>query len=188
MFFALPGFSTTPRDKATYMSAGIASSSSSSSTCGSAWKIVPTPNVGSGYNELYNIAVVSSNDVWAVGRYSDGSGYHALTMHWDGSSWSIVPSPNVGSSFNQLFSATAVASNNVWAVGSSSDNNLLFQILIEHWDGNQWSTVASPLAPGTSSFLYGIAAVTSNDIWAVGYTQIGFSAQQPLSAHWDGSS
>jgi hypothetical protein len=123
-----------------------------------------------------------------VGRYSDATGYKTLAMHWDGSAWSIVPSPNVGSSFNHLFSVAAASSNNVWAVGASSNNNVLFQTLIEHWDGAQWSTIASPLAPGTSSYLYGIAAVAANDIWAVGYIQVGFSAQQPLTLHWDGIS
>lgn len=141
--------------------------SPSSPDCGNAWRIVPSPNIGSGNNELYGVGVVSANDVWAVGRYSDATGYKTLAMHWDGSAWSTVSSPNVGSSFNQLFSVTVASSNNVWAVGASSNNKLLFQTLIEHWDGAQWSTIASPLAPGTSSFLYGIAAVAANDIWAV---------------------
>ena len=159
-----------------------------SSGCPAEWRIVPSPNVGSGNNELYGIDAVSANDVWAVGRYSDAAGYKTLSTHWDGSTWSILSTPNVGSSFNQIYSIAAVSSNNAWAVGASSNDNLIYQTLIEHWDGNQWSVVASPLAPGTSSFLYGIAAVAANDIWAVGYIQVGFSAQQPLNMHWDGSS
>ena len=160
----------------------------SSGDCGNAWRIISTPNVGSGNSELYGVEVVSANDVWAVGRYSDATGYKTLAMHWDGSAWSIVASPNVGSQFNQLFSVTAISSDNVWAVGASSDNNVLFKPLIEHWNGVQWSVVTAPLAPGTSSFLYGTASVAANDIWAVGYIQVGFSAQQPLVVHWDGSS
>jgi hypothetical protein len=160
----------------------------SSTDCGSAWRIVPSPNLGSGNNELYGLGVVSANDIWAVGRFSDAAGYKTLAIHWDGSVWNIVTTPNVGSNFNQLYSVAAVSSNNVWTVGASSDNNVLFQPLIEHWDGMQWSTVANPLAPGTSAFIYGIASLAANDIWAVGYIQVGFSAQQPLAVHWDGSS
>jgi hypothetical protein len=162
--------------------------SAASASCPAAWNIVPSPNVGSGNNELYGIDAASANDVWAVGRYNDAAGYKTLALHWNGSAWSIVATPNVGSAFNQIFSVAAISSNNAWAVGASSNDNLIYQTLIEHWDGNQWSVVPSPLAPGTSSFLYGIAAVAANDIWAVGYIQVGFSAQKPLTMHWDGSS
>jgi hypothetical protein len=158
-----------------------------SQNCG-AWKIVPSPNFGSGNNELYGLAVVSANDVWAVGRYDDAGGYKTLSLHWDGSAWNIVSTPNVGSKFNQLFSLAAVSPNNVWAVGASSNDNVLFQPMIAHWDGTQWSIVPAAVAPGSSAFLYGIAAVAANDIWAVGYIQVGFSVQQPLIMHWDGSS
>ena len=168
--------------------ANATAESLSSSDCGSAWRIVPSPNLGSGNNELYGLGVVSANDIWAAGRFSDATGYKTLAMHWDGNVWNIVTTPNVGSSFNQLYSVAAVSSNNVWAVGASSDNNVLFQPLIEHWDGTQWSTIGNPLAPGTSAFIYGIFSVAANDIWAVGYIQIGFSAQQPLAVHWDGNS
>jgi hypothetical protein len=37
---------------------------------GSAWTIVPSPNVGSGNNSLAAVAARSANDVWAVG-YAD---------------------------------------------------------------------------------------------------------------------
>jgi hypothetical protein len=156
--------------------------------CGTAWRIFPSPNFGSGNNELYGIGVASANDVWAVGRHSDAAGYKTLSMHWDGSAWNIVSTPNVGSAFNQLFSVAALSPNDAWAVGASSDENVIYQPLIAHWDGTQWSIVSSALAPGSSAFLYGIAAIAADDIWAVGYIQIGFSAQQPLIMHWDGSS
>ena len=164
------------------------SASLSAQDCGTAWRIVPSPNLGSGDNELYGIDAVSANNVWAVGRYNDVDGYKTLSMRWDGSVWSVVPTPNAGSRFNQLFSVAALSSNDAWAVGASSNANLINQTLIAHWDGTQWSIVPSPLAPGTSSFLYGIAAIAANDIWAVGYIQVGFSAQQPLTMHWDGTS
>ena len=162
--------------------------SSAPVSCPAEWRIVSSPNFGSGNNELYGIDAVSTNDVWAVGRYDDQAGYKTLAMHWNGNAWTIAPTPNVGTRFNQIYSVVTISSNNAWAVGASSNDNLIYQTLIEHWDGNQWSVVPSPLAPGTSSFLYGIAAVTANDIWAVGYIQVGFSAQQPLTMHWDGSS
>lgn len=155
--------------------------------CGRAWRMVPSPNVGSGNNELYALAVLSANDIWAAGRYSTAAGYFTLTMHWDGSIWSVVPSPNVGTKFNQLGALAAVSPGDIWAVGSWSNDNLVNQTLIQHWDGTAWSVVTSPVAAGTSAFLYGAAALSANDVWAVGYTNIGVTAQLTLVEHWDGS-
>src|SRR5438132_4456964 len=94
----------------------VLGSTTSAADCGSAWRIVPSPNQGSGNNELYGLGVVSASDIWAVGRFSDAAGYKTLAMRWEGSAWNIVATPNVGSAFNQLFSVAAVSSNNEWAV------------------------------------------------------------------------
>ena len=40
--------------------------------------------------------------------------------------------------------------------------------LTEHWNGTAWSVVASPNA-GTINSLQSVAAVSANDVWAVGY-------------------
>ena len=41
-------------------------------------------------------------------------------------------------------------------------------MLLEHWDGQQWSSVAVQ-EPGQGSALYGLARVpTTNQMWAVG--------------------
>ncbi|HLX39627.1 MAG TPA: hypothetical protein VKR42_03805 [Ktedonobacteraceae bacterium] len=48
--------------------------------------------------------------------------------------------------------------------------------------GKSWTLVPSP-NPGTQNVFDGIAAISQNDVWAVGY-----SDNQPLTAHWDGTS
>src|SRR5204863_1223407 len=79
---------------------------------GSTWSIAPSPNPGAGNNELYGVAAMAANDVWAVGTYyASGGPYHTLIEHWNGSSWSAVPSPPGSSLFG------AVAANHIWAVG-----------------------------------------------------------------------
>ena len=37
------------------------------------WSIVPSPNNGTSDNELDNVATISANNVWAVGRYASGA-------------------------------------------------------------------------------------------------------------------
>jgi hypothetical protein len=55
--------------------------------------------------------------------------------------------------------------------------------LTEHWDGAVWNIVPSPSLKGGS--LYGVAAISSNDVWAVG--QSGVYTFNSLIEHWDGT-
>jgi len=40
------------------------------------WSLVRSPNATNGYNLLNGVAVVASNDVWAIGQAANGSTYH----------------------------------------------------------------------------------------------------------------
>src|SRR5207248_3811435 len=57
----------------------------------------------------------------------------------------------------------------------------IYQTLFEHWDGNNWSVVSSPNPGSGLDFLFGVAAVSASNVWAVGYNQ------QTLIEHWNGS-
>ena len=48
-------------------------------------------------DQLNGIAVVSANDIWAVGTSSTNSTGNEQTLieHWNGSTWNVVPSPNL---------------------------------------------------------------------------------------------
>jgi hypothetical protein len=59
--------------------------------------------------------------------------------------------------------------------------------MIQHWDGGTWSPVTAPTVLGSSSFLYGIDGVAPDDVWAVGYANVGLSTQLTVAVHWDGS-
>ncbi len=147
---------------------------------GSAWKIVPTPNVGP-ISSLNGVAMVTANDVWAVGESSSGSkgqGTQALLMHWDGKTWSIVQSA-VKERDGTLSAATAISANNVWAAGYYTDKSgTVYRPLFMRWDGKTWTEVP---ADGNAS-IWSIAAVSSSDIWATG----NFGPQS-VAMHWDGS-
>ena len=55
-----------------------------------------------------------------------------------------------------------------------------------HWDGSQWSVVESP-GPGKSNILSDVAALSANDVWAVGYETDINGHSLALIEHWDGS-
>jgi hypothetical protein len=149
-------------------------------------------------NRLNAVAVVSANDVWAAGFSPHPSGSpqyirQTLIEHWNGSSWSVIPSPNpAGKTYVVLNGVAAVSANDIWAVGSSGDpSSIPLQTLTEHWDGTSWSIIPSP-SPGTynGNVLNAVAAISSNDVWAVGWYQSGPSGQEggALTMHWDGTS
>jgi hypothetical protein len=53
------------------------------------WGGAQPPNVGTLDNTLLGVAVVSSCNAWAVGRYLDGANNETLIEHWNGSAWKI---------------------------------------------------------------------------------------------------
>ncbi|HST03198.1 MAG TPA: hypothetical protein VLQ48_00505, partial [Chloroflexia bacterium] len=154
---------------------------------GTAWADVPSPNSGSDRNRLTGVSAMSANDVWAVGYYYDGvSAYRTLIEHWNGTAWLFVSSPNVGSTYNELNGVAVVSANDVWAVGSSGDSFGLYSTLTEHWNGSSWSVVSSPNAGSIPNELNGVAVVSANDVWAVGYYYNG-TVYQTLIEHWNGT-
>jgi subtilase family serine protease len=160
---------------------------------GASWNVVPDPTPSDQYQDpqLYGVAAVSANDVWAVGSYSNSSGVvQTLIEQWNGTSWNVVPSPSPGSSCpgsicNNFDSVVAVSANDVWAVGYEINASGNYQTLIEQWNGTSWNVVPSPNPSGqhTSIILNGVAAVSANDVWAVGYYD-----HSTLIEQWNGTS
>jgi hypothetical protein len=143
---------------------------------GSAWSIVPTPQPGGSFRQLYGVKAFSTTDAWAVGWYSDPSfTSEALLLHWNGTAWTQV---EAGSSGNTLEAVAGVASNDVWAVGYSGTGHPLAL----HYDGTAWTQVTMP-DPGNGAFLHSVAAISANDVWAVG-SKNGY--HEPVAYHWNG--
>ena len=133
---------------------------------GTAWSVVASPNVGSGFNVLFAAAAVSANDVWAVGEFFSTSTASVQTLieQWNGSSWSVVSSPGAG----MLRGVAIVSANDIWAVGSVITSGVE-QTVIEQWNGTSWSVVSSPNPSASIDILDGAAAdKSSGQAWAVG--------------------
>jgi hypothetical protein len=104
----------------------------------------------------------------------------------------------------QLAGVAAVSSTDVWAVGSSATAATAAPTtLTEHWNGSSWSIVKSPDARNAATLggdqLTALAAVSTDDIWAVGYigtqllswtseAQLEAAQVQTLMEHWNGTS
>jgi len=168
---------------------------------GSAWSIVPSPSPGTAKlcgdpsyqgNYLYGVATVSSGEAWAVGEICPYGFGETLTEYWDGTKWAVVASPSESGADNSTLAAVAsVSSNDVWAVGNYQEGGGAYQwnTLTEHWDGTRWSIVGSPNVAGAeANYLIGVAAVSTTDVWAVGYSEIDLEIDVPLIEHYDGQS
>ena len=176
------------------------------SATSSSWKLVPTPSpsVGGSPNDvsgLYGVAATSAKDAWAVGDYYPlNNGLQTLILRWNGTKWAQVKSPNPGPSpsSDALFGVAATSATNAWAVGYYGNVGWTgagaFQTLILHWNGTKWTKVASPNPSGSQwgSVLYGVAATSATNAWAVGVYAVydsGFTppiAYRTLILHWNG--
>ncbi len=148
---------------------------------GTAWTVVPSPDVAGLNNQLYAVRADSATDIWTVGESFATGTDQPLILHWDGHTWAQVASPNPGGKA-YLEAVRAVSPTDAWAVGSFG--NTTFQSLILHWNGHKWAQVASP-HPGTNAALLGVAATSASNAWAVG-TFFNGTALQGFILHWNG--
>jgi len=152
---------------------------------GTAWTVLPSPNLGTVYNYLTGVAAISTKDAWAVGWYqSVGTDPIPLILHWDGTSWTTVPAPELSGNGSPLWGVTAISSDDVWAVGAENGGS---DTLALHWDGVAWKLVTTPDAGDSANVLKGVTAVSSTDVWAAGYYYAGADGYKDLTVHWDGS-
>ena len=100
--------------------------------------------------------------------------------------FTIVPSPNTSNGCNNYLVATSASSqNDVWAVGNEDCGNPV--MLIEHWNGTQWSIFSNPPVPVQSgSELFAVSAQSATNVWVVGYVTIP-GQTTPFVAYWNDS-
>lgn len=160
---------------------------SSQKTCNWKWRVVPSPNSGTKNNSLRGLVTIGANDIWAVGMASGANdSSHTLIEHWDGETWSIVPSPSANTGSSILLDISAIDASDIWAVGYVYEN-FEFRALLEHWDGSAWSMV-TPALDLNNVTLRGVAAIASDNVWAVGGQTSGSNTpNHPLVLHWDGT-
>jgi hypothetical protein len=101
--------------------------------------------------------------------------------------WRIISSPAATQyAQSQLSGVSALSPADAWAVGmnSAGEGSTLAASLIERWDGSAWRIVANPGA----GYLKSLAAVSGQDVWAVGYEPSAVSSEEwGLVEHWNGT-
>src|SRR5579872_3767713 len=102
--------------------------------------------------------------------------------------WNYVSSPNPSIYGNYLSGVAAISASDIWAVGSQFNNIDNSLTLAEHYDGTQWSVVSVPAPAGAvEEDLLNIVAVSTSDVWAVGYYFDNSYTSHTLIEQWNGS-
>ena len=149
---------------------------------GTAWSIVPSPNVAPQRSGLYvqdqldAVVAISPTNAWASGFSNDvASGsflpFHTVIEHWNGASWSIVASPNLFQ-HNTLSAIAANGANDVWTVGNGwTDQATGVPVAtpeLLHWTGSAWASVTPPARVGTSDNIPASVADVAGTVWVAG--------------------
>ncbi len=163
---------------------------------GTKWSVIFSPAA----DTLNAVTAAAANEVWAVGsNYDMASNTNQVVIeHWEGKGWKVVSGVNPATGDNMLSGVAAITAHDVWAVGHSTSAaagsavpntvpNPSTQTLVEHWNGVQWSAITSPSPATATNMLNAVAAVSSNDVWAVGQqAPQGEGPQQTLIERWNG--
>ncbi len=140
--------------------------------------------------DLLDVAMVSSNEGWAVGynaiqdesRLPDGNLMLSirdavLMMHYLHGKWSPVQLPFSG----KLTSISMLSATDGWAIGSLDQGTGLFL----HYDGQSWKQVLNTNAPGVDG-AHRLYMLSDTDGWAINYSVWHFDGHswtaQPIPA------
>ena len=178
-----------PAGSDTISAQGAGEKAANVSLNGSGWNVVPSYSFGSQDNDLASVSAASQTDAWAVGAYYPSSSNVLATLaeHFDGTRWTAYPLPNVGTEENVLLAVSMPTAGKAWAVGYYVNGMFQQQTLVERLDGSTWSVVPSPSPGALQNILFGVAAISDTDVWAVGAEQDSNGLWHTLTEHWDGS-
>lgn len=163
---------------------------------GTKWSLFPNPTLlPNSQADLFAITSTSANDIWAVGNLVQqvvgGALSFNLFEHWDGKTW--TPTFINDNTFEGLTGVSADSTSDAWAVGWVSQlNGGANGTLAIHWNGTNWSSVATPQNIGEGpNQMNAVAALAPDNAWAVGFSTPGLAGQSAtltLILHWDGTS
>ncbi len=156
--------------------------------CEPTWAPVESPDPEDGGSLLLGVVAVSANDAWAVGGAGDPENpTSTLAIRWNGTEWDVVPTPDPGSATNRFDAVDALSPDAAWAVGRAS-NGVGDVPVAAQWDGAAWADMALPTDLGEGALL-GVTAITTDDVWAVGYAgDAALGHERAVALHWDGRS
>lgn len=113
------------------------------------WTVTPTGPE----NAVLYTTERAGDSLWSVGINlepgKDGSlKFHPLAVRWDGHTWRQTKQPVPDGRLDDVLAKSA---NDVWAVGAT-ENGAETQPILQHWKGNAWSVVDSPVGDDNAQY------------------------------------
>jgi hypothetical protein len=158
---------------------------------GTGWQVVSSPDLTNVDNVLAAVSAASPQDAWAVGTYypnhKDPAVLQTIGEHWNGTRWTAYPLPNVGLNENSLLGVSELTDGTAWAAGYFIAEGYHQKALVEHFDGHNWHVIHVPDPGAKGNILYGVTAISGDDVWAVGGERDAQEVWHPLVEHWNGT-
>jgi hypothetical protein len=152
---------------------------------GTNWSQYTTPNPTGADNDLYGVACVASDNVWAVGS----TGSNTFIIHYNGTSWSQVTSPSPGTDLNYVQGVACYSSNECLAVGEKRNTgSAYYTTLALHYNGTSWSSVTSANPSSSHSNYLTSVAYVGQSSWAWAAGQYDVTPVKTLVEKWNGTS
>jgi hypothetical protein len=172
---------------------------------GTGWSVVPAP-VPHGDFATFGMWAVGGvgTEVWAAGhrQYTPDIPYaffgtHNAVWRWDGAAWQLQVTPALGGgSGDMLWGMAAIAQDDIWFVGDGHPTpNGPQPALAMRWNGAGFELHDVPIVnpeagQRAGNPLFAVSAVASDDVWAVGGTDINAIGSPDYSNihRWNGTS
>jgi hypothetical protein len=151
----------------------------------SRWLVTPSPNRGTGSDQLYGVSCPGPKFCMAAGNYAGD--VETLTAAWNGRAWSIIPSPTPRDTASPvgLSGVSCTSSSFCVAVGLYYPRPVLTdRPLVETWNGKAWSITPSPRL--NDSQLFGVSCVSATGCVAVGSRGSVKRGSVTLAESWNG--
>jgi hypothetical protein len=155
---------------------------------GTKWTAFVLPDIaGDLTSGLTGVADLAPNNVWAVGNVDiDEPNPNQVIEHFDSTKWSVSPGPSFTATDQpDLQGVAAISSTDMWATGwilALIDGSQFAFPLFEQFDGSSWTATIDESNP--NCFMFGISALATNDVWAVG--DVG-AVSGTFTEHFDGT-
>jgi hypothetical protein len=150
--------------------------------------------------QTVGVEAAANGDVWVVGYVTTPypTNNMPLVLRWRNGAWdsvgtvtmrpqTVYPFAARGGFLNR---AAAITPDDIWAVGVAvgyGDGAATSVPLAAHWDGSSWTDVEVPRVANRHHELSAVAAISSNDVWAVGDYRNVAGPFRAVTYHWDGA-